>query len=97
MSHRSTPALRYLAPLLMLGLVLLMASGTVAAEELTVSTPIPVGAYEITSTDRGNEVAIEGYGRLLVPGMPNLPARMAKGNPASTMIIATSGNASFKW
>ena len=40
------------------------------------SVTIPVGEYEIRATARGADVSVEGYGSLLVPGKPKLPARI---------------------
>ena len=37
---------------------------------------IAVGSYEMTNTDGGDEIFIEDFGRLLVPGKPNLPSKI---------------------
>jgi hypothetical protein len=40
------------------------------------SVAIPVGQYEISTTRPGADVAVEGFGSLLVPGKPKLPSRI---------------------
>ena len=40
--------------------------------QCTLSVPIPVGTYRITPPDRGDEIAAEDFGSLLVPGKPHL-------------------------
>jgi len=40
------------------------------------SVAIPVGQYEISATRQGADVAVEGFGSLLVPGKPKLPSRI---------------------
>jgi hypothetical protein len=42
----------------------------------TISQAIPVGTYEIRQTANGQEIYMEDFGRLLVPGKPNLPSRI---------------------
>ncbi len=42
-----------------------------------VSVTIPVGSYDIRINEDGHEVVAEGFGRLLVPGKPNLPSKIA--------------------
>ena len=75
--------LGFLVSMLMLGSVL--ASGTVVhneeaeanfIEDGEIVTSIPVGNYEIESTDQGDIVTVEDYGRLLVPGKPDLPTKI---------------------
>ncbi len=43
-------------------------------ETKSINIAIPVGDYEITSSQQGQEVSVEGYGSLLVPGKPKLPS-----------------------
>jgi hypothetical protein len=45
-------------------------------EENIVSVTIPIGTYEITDTEDGHEIIVEDFGRLLIPGKPNLPAKI---------------------
>jgi hypothetical protein len=45
-----------------------------SAERLTVN--IAAGPYEITSSDSGDEIAVNDFGRLLIPGKPGLPTRI---------------------
>ena len=59
--------------------VTLMLSAGVSAEppqiqELTVE--IPVGDCSILNTPDGQDVLVEDYGRLLIPGKPRLPSRI---------------------
>jgi hypothetical protein len=51
-----------------------MNGSTVNQGSITVS--IPVGAYDITQVGQSHEVSVEGYGRLLIPGQPNLPSKV---------------------
>jgi hypothetical protein len=48
----------------------------IATQNGMITVTIPVGAYSITKTSHGDMVAVEGYGRLLIPGKPNLPAKI---------------------
>jgi hypothetical protein len=41
-----------------------------------VSVTIPMGTYEINNTASGNEISLADFGRLSVPGKPNLPTRI---------------------
>ncbi len=45
-------------------------------ESNTTSVTIPVGTYDVVQTEQGHELSMEGFGRLLVPGMPNLPSKI---------------------
>ena len=47
-----------------------------ADSQCTLSVPIPVGTYRIAQTTRGDEIAIEDFGSLLVPGKPHLPSKI---------------------
>jgi hypothetical protein len=40
-----------------------------------ISLAIPVGEYEIEDTEQGQKITVEGFGYVLVPGKPMLPAR----------------------
>ncbi len=42
----------------------------------TLSVTIPVGAYQIIKEKQGYKVTIENFGRLLIPGKPNLPSKI---------------------
>ncbi len=42
----------------------------------TISVTIPIGTYEIQRAENGYDISVEGYGRLLVPGKPNLPSKI---------------------
>lgn len=42
----------------------------------TITVTIPVGTFSITHTAKGHEVNVENYGRLLIPGKPNLPSKI---------------------
>ena len=45
-------------------------------EDGTISVTIKVGNYEIESTAEGDEISVENFGRLLIPGKPNLPSKI---------------------
>jgi hypothetical protein len=45
-------------------------------EDGTITVNIPVGSYEIKETKQGHEVTVDNYGRLLIPGKPNLPSKI---------------------
>ena len=45
-------------------------------EDRTVSVTIPVGTYEIKNTEQGDEISVENFGHLLIPGKPNLPTKI---------------------
>ena len=52
------------------------AGGGEPEDTLTTSVTIPVGAYRITTKEQGDEIAVDGFGRLLVPGAPALPSKI---------------------
>lgn len=58
--------------------ILLMASlsATVQSRAEEVSQSIPVGTYYIEHSEKGQMISVEGYGRLLIPGKPNLPSKI---------------------
>ncbi len=56
--------------------VLMMGSVVTSADDGKVSVTIPIGTYEIKSTQQGQEMSVESFGRLLVPGKPNLPSKI---------------------
>jgi hypothetical protein len=62
----------------MLIFVLALSGLTVADPRLQdqIKVSIPVGAYEIQETPQGQKVSVEHFGRLLVPGKPNLPSKI---------------------
>jgi hypothetical protein len=69
--------LRYVAPLAVLAWALLAPAGAPAAsDDGTISVTIPVAAPEVTKCEQGDEISVEGLGRLLVPGKPNLPSKI---------------------
>ena len=45
-------------------------------EDGAIVTSIPIGDYEIESTDPGDIVSVEDFGRLLIPGNPDLPTKI---------------------
>jgi len=45
-------------------------------EDGEIVTSIPIGDYEIESTDQGDIVSVEDFGRLLIPGNPDLPTKI---------------------
>ena len=46
----------------------------------TISVTIPVGEYDIDSTNEGDEIYVENFGRLLIPGKPNMPSKIFYAN-----------------
>ncbi|MCK4996515.1 MAG: hypothetical protein KAR55_06465, partial [Thermoplasmatales archaeon] len=69
--------------MLMIGSVLASATVNVNEETVlfdiedgTISVTIPVGTYEIESTEQGDEISVEDFGHLLIPGKPNLPSKI---------------------
>ncbi len=56
-------------------LVAMLAVTTVLASE-EIRVRIPIGSYETRYVKEGQEVSVENFGRLLVPGKPNLPSRI---------------------
>jgi hypothetical protein len=77
--HRSC---RRLAPALAaLSLITALGVSTIGAEppggeQGRVTVTIPIGEYAVTQTARGQEVLLNGFGSLLVPGKPKLPSRI---------------------
>ncbi|MCK4365732.1 MAG: hypothetical protein KAW45_06750, partial [Thermoplasmatales archaeon] len=61
--------------MLMIGSVLVVA-GVSDDRDSTISVNIPIGSYEIISTEQGDEISVEDFGRLLIPGKPNLPSKI---------------------
>jgi hypothetical protein len=57
-------------------LAILMMFSVVASADQEISVTIPVGAYEIKDTEQGHEVSVENFGRLFIPGKPNLPSKI---------------------
>jgi hypothetical protein len=45
-------------------------------EDGIISVTITVGTYEIESSEQGDEIYVENFGRLFIPGKPNLPSRI---------------------
>ena len=45
-------------------------------EDGTISVDIPIGEYEIEFTEYGDDISIEGFGHLLIPGKPNVPTKI---------------------
>ncbi|MBU0641451.1 MAG: hypothetical protein KKB50_21530 [Planctomycetes bacterium] len=60
--------------------VLLLCGGALAGAgdvvQGRVSVDVPVGTYQISAGKAGHEVAVEDFGRLLVPGKPLLPSKI---------------------
>jgi len=79
----------FLITMLLIGGVFVNAGGTENKQSLgdnefvifdqsddTVTVTIPVGEYDIRNTGYGDEVFIEDFGSLLVPGKPALPSKI---------------------
>ena len=45
-------------------------------KDVTINVEITVGNFEIKSIDTGQEITVENFGCLLVPGKPNLPSKI---------------------
>jgi len=45
-------------------------------EDGEISVTMPIGSYEIKQTDQGDYVSVEDFGRLLIPGKPELPTKI---------------------
>jgi hypothetical protein len=56
--------------------VLLVFSVVAFAEDGRITVRIPVGTYDIKHSIEGQEVFVENFGRLLIPGKPNLPSKI---------------------
>ena len=68
-----------LVSMLMIGSVLASATvvqNNIEFEDGEIVTSIPVGSYEIESTDQGDYITVEDFGRYLVPGKPELPTKI---------------------
>lgn len=48
----------------------------ITIEDGTITVNIPVGKYEIKETNVGQEITVENYGRLMIPGKPNMPSKI---------------------
>jgi hypothetical protein len=46
------------------------------SENNTINVTIPVGEYQIENTEQGVKIKIDNFGRLLIPGKPNLPSKI---------------------
>jgi hypothetical protein len=57
-------------------IMVLMMSGVVVSADQEISVIIPIGTYEIKDTEYGQKLSVENFGRLLVPGKPNLPSKI---------------------
>ncbi len=63
--------------ILISALFLISTSAVFGSErEQTINVTIPVAAYEIENTVLGQELYIDDYGYLLIPGKPKLPSRI---------------------
>ncbi len=62
--------------MLMLSSVWVSASNSSAANSGVITVNIPVGSYTIDKTVQGELISVSGFGRLLVPGEPNLPSKI---------------------
>jgi hypothetical protein len=77
--HKCGRVVIYLIAVLIIGGSVLSAGtgmGAVILQDGTISLTIPVGTYDIRQTVEGQEIYVEDFGRLLVPGKPNLPSKI---------------------
>lgn len=66
-------------PILVLVPVILVAfifAGDASARDGRVTVTVSAGSYQIAQTDRGHTVKADGFGRCLVSGKPDLPAKI---------------------
>jgi len=54
----------------------LFAAGTAWAEVQTLMVEIPVGDYHVETIKGRPEISVDGFGRNLIPGMPDLPSKI---------------------
>jgi hypothetical protein len=52
----------------------ILGAGQAAAEQISV--PVPIGSYDIEYVEQGHKLSVDDFGRLLVPGKPNLPSKI---------------------
>jgi hypothetical protein len=45
-------------------------------KERKISVIVAVESYDVKSSDQGDEILVENFGKLLVPGKPNLPSKI---------------------
>ena len=62
--------------MLMVCSVFVTASSISAKKDNAISVNIFAGSYEIKQISTGYEVAVENFGRLLIPGKPSLPSKI---------------------
>ena len=81
------------------GLLLLPGSAATAATAGTVQVTIPTGSYEILTTATGHQISAAEFGRWLVPGQPNLPAKIFSVAlpPGATVIGVSAGEGEPRW
>jgi len=51
---------------------------TTSQSDDTIAVTIPIGPYQITASGKGDEISIDNFGQLLVPGKPNLPSKIVE-------------------
>ncbi|MEW6743051.1 MAG: C25 family cysteine peptidase [Planctomycetota bacterium] len=66
----------YGAIAVLLSVAALPLAGVAAAQDSQVSAPVLAGPYAIEGGPQGDQIIMEGFGRNLVPGMPDLPAKI---------------------
>jgi hypothetical protein len=57
-------------------IIALMTNSVIVSADEGISVTIPIGPYEIKYTEQGQELSVESFGRLLIPGKPNLPSKI---------------------
>ena len=58
------------------GLTGAITSDDTSLQDGKVRADVPIASYEVIHTREGDVPCVEGFGRLLVPGKPNLPSRI---------------------
>jgi hypothetical protein len=57
-------------------MTMLLLQSVLAGADDGISVTIPIGSYQIKETPQGQQVLVEDFGLLLVPGKPNLPSKI---------------------
>jgi hypothetical protein len=49
---------------------------SVSQSDNTISVTLQIGQYQIKTSEKGDEISIDTFGQLLIPGKPNLPSKI---------------------
>jgi hypothetical protein len=56
--------------------ILMVSSLVASADDGEIRVAIPIGSYELEESPQGQDLSVDNFGRLLVPGKPNLPSKI---------------------